>query len=297
MDDAVRELAREAGIAIDWIDAADRPQRVSVESLRSILAALGFPCASKADIADSRARLRRTTAAPTFLTATAEAPVRLTGIEFDRDLRGRIDARSWRDEQRYAARRGWSRRARANRSARLSPTALRGARHHARDCTAALRDTGRHRAGRKTVWPCRTALRIAARGRWRIRRHHRAVRSRGERRPRRRGRDCTQPDARSVRGRSFALCAILAVEPPVSQPALCRSGTDLRQGPPGDDRGGRRKLREAGRADRLAERHTPEVCAAAPALRRRRDTRVRRPRESAHVRLSLIRARQRRSPA
>ena len=40
MDDAVRELAREAGIANDWIDAADKPQRVSIETLRSILAAL-----------------------------------------------------------------------------------------------------------------------------------------------------------------------------------------------------------------------------------------------------------------
>ena len=28
MDDAIRELAREAGIATDWIDAADQPQRV-----------------------------------------------------------------------------------------------------------------------------------------------------------------------------------------------------------------------------------------------------------------------------
>ena len=57
MDDAVCELAREAGIANEWIDAADKPQRVSVETLRSILTALELPCATKADIAESRARL------------------------------------------------------------------------------------------------------------------------------------------------------------------------------------------------------------------------------------------------
>ena len=58
MDEAIRELAREAGIANDWVDAAGAPRRVAIEPLRSILAALGLPAASEADIAESRARLR-----------------------------------------------------------------------------------------------------------------------------------------------------------------------------------------------------------------------------------------------
>jgi len=40
-DDAVREQARQVGIAVDWIDANDRPRRVSASALKRILAALG----------------------------------------------------------------------------------------------------------------------------------------------------------------------------------------------------------------------------------------------------------------
>jgi 4-alpha-glucanotransferase len=39
-DEAVRARARAAGIAVDWIDASNRPQRVSIESLSRILDAL-----------------------------------------------------------------------------------------------------------------------------------------------------------------------------------------------------------------------------------------------------------------
>ena len=39
-DDAVREQARRVGIAVDWIDANDRPQRVSTSALKRMLAAL-----------------------------------------------------------------------------------------------------------------------------------------------------------------------------------------------------------------------------------------------------------------
>jgi 4-alpha-glucanotransferase len=58
MDDAVRALAKAAGVAVDWIDAADQPQRVSIGSLRRILDGLGYPNGSKSDIAESRRRLR-----------------------------------------------------------------------------------------------------------------------------------------------------------------------------------------------------------------------------------------------
>ena len=84
MDDAVRELAREAGIANEWIDAADKPQRVSVETLRSILTALELPCATKSDIAESRARLREQSgAARSFLTATAGSATPVPGLPGD----------------------------------------------------------------------------------------------------------------------------------------------------------------------------------------------------------------------
>ena len=59
VDDAVRELAREAGIANDWIDAAgaaaaaSRSARCAASWRRS-----AFRARSKADIAESRARLR-----------------------------------------------------------------------------------------------------------------------------------------------------------------------------------------------------------------------------------------------
>lgn len=81
MDDAIRELARNARIANDWTDAADKPQRVSVETLRSILTALELPCATKSDINESRARLREQTGrSRAFLTATAGSPVPLPGL-------------------------------------------------------------------------------------------------------------------------------------------------------------------------------------------------------------------------
>jgi 4-alpha-glucanotransferase len=91
VDDAIRELAREAGIASDWIDAADQPQRVSISSLRSILAALGYPCASRNDIAESRARLRALSKdTRTFFTATAGDPIELT-LGRDRTVLPAID--------------------------------------------------------------------------------------------------------------------------------------------------------------------------------------------------------------
>jgi 4-alpha-glucanotransferase len=81
VDDAVRELARDAGIASDWIDAADRPQRVAIEPLRAVLSALGLFCATSADITDSRARLRATSAKPPpLVTATAQVPTDLHGF-------------------------------------------------------------------------------------------------------------------------------------------------------------------------------------------------------------------------
>src|SRR5262245_32893013 len=78
VDDAVRDLARAAGVATDWVDAADQPQRVGIATLRQILAALGYPCTTAADIAESREWLRGAGTGPrAFMTATVGAPLRL----------------------------------------------------------------------------------------------------------------------------------------------------------------------------------------------------------------------------
>ncbi|MEN3383245.1 MAG: 4-alpha-glucanotransferase [Hyphomicrobiales bacterium] len=81
MDEALRELARLAGIANDWVDANGMRQRVAIGSLRTILAALGFPCATAADLNASRARLTNDVShtLPPLVTATVGDPIRLTG--------------------------------------------------------------------------------------------------------------------------------------------------------------------------------------------------------------------------
>ncbi|OCW56974.1 4-alpha-glucanotransferase [Hoeflea olei] len=51
------ELARAAGLQIDWQDAVGAPQRVGDDALRKVLAALDLPAGSDAEIEDSRERL------------------------------------------------------------------------------------------------------------------------------------------------------------------------------------------------------------------------------------------------
>ncbi len=57
-DAAVRDLARSAGIAVDWEDHTGKRRRVSVAVLRRILAALGLPCEHADDLRHSQAMLR-----------------------------------------------------------------------------------------------------------------------------------------------------------------------------------------------------------------------------------------------
>lgn len=80
-DAAVRQLARLAGIATEWVDALDQPCKVKIGSLRAILAALGYPCDTDSDLADSRARLIGTVKvqARPVITATVGHPIRVTG--------------------------------------------------------------------------------------------------------------------------------------------------------------------------------------------------------------------------
>jgi 4-alpha-glucanotransferase len=75
-DAAVHDLARRAGIAVDWRDYVNRPHRVSVETLRHVLAALGLPCETDEDLAHSR-RCLDERAPPPLITTTVGEPVLL----------------------------------------------------------------------------------------------------------------------------------------------------------------------------------------------------------------------------
>ncbi|MBV8826700.1 MAG: 4-alpha-glucanotransferase [Bradyrhizobiaceae bacterium] len=76
-DAAVRDLARAAGIAVEWEDYAGEPRRVSVAVLRRILAALGLPCDSADDLRHSREAARATTgrSASPMITASVGEPI------------------------------------------------------------------------------------------------------------------------------------------------------------------------------------------------------------------------------
>lgn len=79
-DAAVLRLARELGVAIDWVDADDRPQSVAVGALRSILSALGFPCANATELAESTDRLRQLQSKPRpLVTGVLGRPIVLDG--------------------------------------------------------------------------------------------------------------------------------------------------------------------------------------------------------------------------
>jgi 4-alpha-glucanotransferase len=79
-DEALADLARRAGISVEWHDYANRPRTVTPEVLRRILAALGLPADTRGDLAASRRALaRRATLLdlPPLITATAGRPTRL----------------------------------------------------------------------------------------------------------------------------------------------------------------------------------------------------------------------------
>jgi 4-alpha-glucanotransferase len=79
-DDAIRDLASRAGIAVEWKDFAGTPKTVAPDVLRHMLEALGLPCATRGDLLASRRLLQRKTsmqALPPLITATAGRPTRL----------------------------------------------------------------------------------------------------------------------------------------------------------------------------------------------------------------------------
>jgi 4-alpha-glucanotransferase len=79
-DEAIRDLARRAGIAVEWHDYAGRPKMVAPEVLRHLLEALDLSCTTRGDVLASRKRLQRRSivqALPPLITATAGRPIRL----------------------------------------------------------------------------------------------------------------------------------------------------------------------------------------------------------------------------
>lgn len=91
-DEALRDLARRAGIAVEWHDYANRPHVVAPDALRRILTALDLPADSRGDLSASRRALaKRTTLADLapLVTATAGRPTRLE-IGADEPLPARL---------------------------------------------------------------------------------------------------------------------------------------------------------------------------------------------------------------
>lgn len=79
-DEALRDLARRAGIEVEWQDYAGRPHVVSPDVLRGILGALGLPADTRSQLAASRRQVARRAALsdlPPLVTATAGRPTRL----------------------------------------------------------------------------------------------------------------------------------------------------------------------------------------------------------------------------
>ena len=75
-DAAIRDLARHAGVSVQWTDYTNKRRRVPLDAIRRILAALGLPCASAQDVADSRHVLDRPEL-PRLSTAVVGQPIDL----------------------------------------------------------------------------------------------------------------------------------------------------------------------------------------------------------------------------
>ncbi|MGH7043731.1 MAG: 4-alpha-glucanotransferase [Acetobacteraceae bacterium] len=77
MPDPLATLAAAAGVATSTQDAFGREYQISPATLRAVLAALGLPAATSAEVAWSLAALRRPFSLPPLLTAEAGSPVML----------------------------------------------------------------------------------------------------------------------------------------------------------------------------------------------------------------------------
>ncbi len=85
---SVRALARRAGVESDWVDAGGAPSAFA-RGLVRILAALGFPCSSDAELADSRHCLLDRAGSgrpPPLVTASADRAFRLRSAGTSDDI-------------------------------------------------------------------------------------------------------------------------------------------------------------------------------------------------------------------
>ncbi|TPG60404.1 4-alpha-glucanotransferase [Roseomonas nepalensis] len=91
-DHDLRDLARDAGIAVEWRDVNGRDHEVGPAPMRAILAALGLPAGSEAEIRDSRARLHESRRGlPPLCTALVGETV-LLGLPGEPDYRLRMES-------------------------------------------------------------------------------------------------------------------------------------------------------------------------------------------------------------
>jgi 4-alpha-glucanotransferase len=89
IDSSVRELACRAGIAVQWTDRLGKRHRVSLDSIRRILAALQLPCQTLDDIRHSRRALENTTI-PLLIIATLGRAIDLPWRRPDAPARARL---------------------------------------------------------------------------------------------------------------------------------------------------------------------------------------------------------------
>lgn len=81
-EDALQNLARAAGIQLNWVDAHGDRQELSPDKLRRVLDALDFPCANDKQCQESLARLngeKNGNALPPLIAARTGLPTRLSG--------------------------------------------------------------------------------------------------------------------------------------------------------------------------------------------------------------------------
>lgn len=94
-DDALRRLARAAGLYVQWTDASGRPHEVKPDTLRSVLNALGYPSGEPAEIAESQHRLDcETKAIPQLIAAQERGSVH---VGHTRHARLRTNDGEWKD--------------------------------------------------------------------------------------------------------------------------------------------------------------------------------------------------------
>ena len=82
--DEIRALARSAGIAVEWVNAAEGAPTGPRHEFVAILGAIGFPCETASQLAESRERIaaiNNRSAQASFVTTDAGQPIRIAADE------------------------------------------------------------------------------------------------------------------------------------------------------------------------------------------------------------------------